>query len=165
MTDQPGHKEARSWAQSCKKQQHRAQSSQPEKRNLSILRNIQRVNLRKWTHSNCLTDTPSSSNGRRSSTPRSSPKVDAVGAVLSTPRIDEIAAQNQLQVDSPRGQSDIVTLGQTIALLPVVRDALRITELSTPTPKSSPCSKRWTRPARRNCSNTRSRLGRTRRST
>jgi hypothetical protein len=51
-----------------------------------------------------------------------------VGAVLSTPRIDDIAAQNQLQVDLPRGQSDIVTLGQTIALLPVVRDALRIAE-------------------------------------
>src|SRR5664280_3046240 len=88
-----------------------------------------------------------------------------LGAVLSTPRIDDIAAQNQLQVDSPRGQSDIVTLGQTIALLPVVRDALRITELSAPTPRSSPCSKRWTRPARKNCSNTRSRFGRTRRST
>ena len=51
-----------------------------------------------------------------------------MGAVLSTPRIDDIAAQDQLQVDSPRDQSNIVTLGQTIALLPVVRDALRITE-------------------------------------
>jgi len=44
-----------------------------------------------------------------------------------TPSIDDIAAQNWLHVDSPRRQSDIVTLGQTIALLPVVRDALRMT--------------------------------------
>jgi hypothetical protein len=51
---------------------------------------------------------------------RSSLKVDATGAVQVTPSIDDIAAQNRLQVDSPRRQSDIVTLGQTIALLPVV---------------------------------------------
>jgi hypothetical protein len=58
---------------------------------------------------------------------RSSLKVDDTGAVQVTPSIDDIAAQNRLQVDSPRRQSDIVTLGQTIALLPVVRDALRMT--------------------------------------
>jgi hypothetical protein len=58
---------------------------------------------------------------------RSSLKVDATGAVQVTPSIEDIAAQNRLQVDSPRRQSDIVTLGQTIALLPVVRDALRMT--------------------------------------
>jgi hypothetical protein len=35
--------------------------------------------------------------------------------------------QNWIQVDSPRGQSDLVTIERTIALLTEVRDALRVT--------------------------------------
>lgn len=49
----------------------------------------------------------------------------AEGAVLATLNIDYIADHNRIQVDSPRGQSDLVTIERTIALLTVVRDALR----------------------------------------
>ena len=51
----------------------------------------------------------------------------AEGAVLATLSIDYIADQNRIQVDSPRGQSDLVTIERTIALLTEVRDALRMT--------------------------------------
>lgn len=50
------------------------------------------------------------------------------GAVLATLSIDYLSAQNRIQVDSPRGHSDLVTIERTIALLTVVRDALRMTQ-------------------------------------
>lgn len=41
-------------------------------------------------------------------------------------RIDDFKDQNWIQVDSPRGQSDLVTIERTIVLLSEVRDALQV---------------------------------------
>jgi hypothetical protein len=46
----------------------------------------------------------------------------AVVAMLS----NDFKDQNWIQVDSPQGQSDLVTIERTIALLSEVRDALRL---------------------------------------
>ena len=46
---------------------------------------------------------------------------DAVVALLS---IDDFKDQNWIQVDSPQGHSDLVTIERPIALLSEVRDAL-----------------------------------------
>jgi len=51
----------------------------------------------------------------------------AEGAVLATLSIDYVSGQNRVQVDSPRGQSDLVTIERTIGLLIAVRDALKMT--------------------------------------
>ena len=51
----------------------------------------------------------------------------AEGAVVAMLSIDDFKDQNWIQVDSPRGQSDLVTIERTIALLTEVRDALRVT--------------------------------------
>ena len=45
----------------------------------------------------------------------------AEGAVLAMPSIDDFKGQNRIQVDSPQGQSDLVTIERTIALLTEVR--------------------------------------------
>lgn len=55
----------------------------------------------------------------------------AEGAVVAMLSIDDFTDQNRLQVDSPRGQSDLVTIERTIALLSEVRDALFKTAATT----------------------------------
>ena len=49
----------------------------------------------------------------------------AEGAVVAMLSIDDLKDQNWIQVDSPQGQSDLVTIERTIALLTEVRNALR----------------------------------------
>ena len=51
----------------------------------------------------------------------------AEGAVVAMLSIDDFTDQNCIQVDSPQGQSDLVTIERTIALLSEVRDALQLT--------------------------------------
>ncbi|MEO8667303.1 MAG: hypothetical protein ABI399_02225, partial [Bauldia sp.] len=50
----------------------------------------------------------------------------AEGAVVAMLSIDDHKDQNSIQVESPQGQSDLVTIERTIALLTEVRNALRI---------------------------------------
>jgi hypothetical protein len=50
----------------------------------------------------------------------------AEGAVVAMLSIDDFKDQNRIQVDSPQGQSDLVTIERTIALLSEVRDALQL---------------------------------------
>jgi hypothetical protein len=51
----------------------------------------------------------------------------AEGAVVAMLSIDDVKDQHWIQVDSPRGQSDLVTIERTIGLLTEVRDALHVT--------------------------------------
>jgi hypothetical protein len=51
----------------------------------------------------------------------------AEGAVVAMLSIDDFKDQNWIQVDSPRGGSDLVTIERTIGLLTEVRNALRMT--------------------------------------
>ena len=50
----------------------------------------------------------------------------AGGAVVAMLSIDDFKDQNWIQVDSPRGQSDLVTIERTIVLLSEVRDVLQV---------------------------------------
>lgn len=50
----------------------------------------------------------------------------AEGAVVAMLSIDGFKDQNWMQVDSARGQSDLVTIERTIALLGEVLDALQL---------------------------------------
>ena len=51
----------------------------------------------------------------------------AEGVVVAMLRIGDFKDQNWIQVQSPRGQSDLVTMEHTIASLSEARDALRMT--------------------------------------
>jgi hypothetical protein len=62
--------------------------------------------------------------GSRSSTPRSSPKVDAAAPILATLSIDDIAAPNRQQVEPPRCVNEIVTLYVRSAKLARQKEAL-----------------------------------------
>lgn len=51
----------------------------------------------------------------------------AEGAVVALLGIDDFEDMNRIEVDSPRGQSDLETIERTIGLLKEVRAALRTT--------------------------------------
>jgi hypothetical protein len=50
----------------------------------------------------------------------------AEGAVVAMLSIDDFKDQNWIQVDSPQGQSDLVTIERTTALLSELRDARQL---------------------------------------
>ena len=61
----------------------------------------------------------------------------AEGAVVAMLRIGDFKDQNWIQVQSPRGQSDLVTMEHTIASLIEARDALRMTVATGMTPSET----------------------------